>query len=208
MLICTEENRLLSISRLRVSASRAMRRPISRRRSATFISMTFIPPTPPPTSEIPPIAASKTVKSCACFRSRQLSAFDASHPPIEQGERHVIERGQAGQKVERLEDKADVAVAQIGQHVGVGAGHVDAIKLIAPRRRPVEQSEKVHQGALPRSRSGIISSSSSAASRVPRVSSCCPAAGWSNAPWDGWADGGASPKITSQRFPKPWSSWP
>jgi len=40
-------------------APRAMRMPISRRRSETFISITFITPTPPPTREMPPRAISR-----------------------------------------------------------------------------------------------------------------------------------------------------
>src|SRR5215203_1524512 len=64
----------------------------------------------------------------------------------------VLLRGQDRQKVEELEDEAELVAAQLGQLAVVEAGDVDAVELDHPRGRLVEAGEDVHQGRLARPR--------------------------------------------------------
>ena len=63
---------------------------------------------------------------------------------------HVLQRARPRKQVERLEDEADHAVAQVRALVGGGAGDLVAVQPVLAGGRVVQAAEDVHQGALPR----------------------------------------------------------
>ena len=58
-----------------------------------------------------------------------------------------MERRRAGQQVEGLEDKADLAVADAGQFIVVELGDKVAIESVAALGWRVEAADLVHQGS-------------------------------------------------------------
>ncbi len=100
------------------------------------------------------------------LRRPVVQAVAQAHPPQHRGsrvvrpahtghlqrQRGVVERAQAGQQVEALEDDADAVAPQVGQAVGVERGEVDAVDADAAGGRPLEPRQQQQQRGLARAR--------------------------------------------------------
>src|SRR5260370_4769456 len=71
---------------------------------------------------------------------------------VEQRQFDVLERGRAREQIETLEDEADAAAADCGEFLLSERRDVNAFERIMPAGRPIETSEDIHQGRLPRPR--------------------------------------------------------
>ena len=77
-----------------------------------------------------------------------LPSLRPAHAAVDQRQPDVVQGAGAAEQLERLEDEADGAVAQLGQ-LGVGEGRdVAAADPQQPVGRPVQAAEQVHQRRL------------------------------------------------------------
>lgn len=67
---------------------------------------------------------------------------------VDERQLDVLEQVEAGQEVEGLEDEADVDVARLGALAFVEAGYVSPAEEVVAARRPVQESENVHERRL------------------------------------------------------------
>ena len=67
---------------------------------------------------------------------------------VDQRQLHVVQRGGAGQQVERLEDEADLLVPDPGERVVAQLRHPVAVEPVLAARRAVEAADQVHQRGL------------------------------------------------------------
>ena len=67
---------------------------------------------------------------------------------LQQGILDVLGCGEDRQEIERLEDEADGATAQIGEFVGRLAADVDAVDVDTPRCRGVDTADEIEQRRL------------------------------------------------------------
>src|ERR1700687_4881971 len=71
---------------------------------------------------------------------------------VEERELDVAPRGELGQQVELLEDKADPPVADVRKLFRVQPAHIVAAKPVTARRGSVQATQDVHQRRLARPR--------------------------------------------------------
>jgi len=74
------------------------------------------------------------------------------HAAIQQGQCHVIKGAGAGQQIEMLEDKADLAIAHSRQFVAREPGYLLVAQPVVAGCGAVEAAEQVHESGLARSR--------------------------------------------------------
>ncbi len=77
-----------------------------------------------------------------------LEPFGLHDALVGQGQRDVFERGEARQKVKRLEDKTNMVAAGLGQSIGTQPRDQPATKGVATMSGAVEQTNNVHEGGF------------------------------------------------------------
>ena len=82
-------------------------------------------------------------------RPRPVAALRAAGAPEQEGERDVLEGGEPGHEVERLEDEPDLLPADGGPLRAGQPGDLAAADPDRARRRRVETADEVEDGALP-----------------------------------------------------------
>src|SRR5215472_17487804 len=85
-------------------------------------------------------------------RDRAAPAVPCPKPRIDQRQLHVVQGGAAGDEVEALEHKTDLAVADLGQLPGVERRDVHPVEQVPAAAGQVQAAEDVHQRALARAR--------------------------------------------------------
>ena len=91
-------------------------------------------------------AAARPTSASARMARRWRSA--RLTPGVGERQLDVGQRARARDEVEALEDEADLAVAQVGELVLVGAADVEAVEPVDAAGRHVQAAEDVHQRAL------------------------------------------------------------
>src|SRR6267378_1615706 len=76
---------------------------------------------------------------------RPDAARGATEPRVNQRQLHVVQRGRTGKQVERLEDEADLLVADPGQLIVGQIGDLLSVEPILPCGRRVETADQVHE---------------------------------------------------------------
>src|SRR2546422_2369841 len=89
----------------------------------------------------------------ALQRPRRLRATRLRpEPRVDERQLHVVQGGRAGEQVERLEDEADLLVADPGQLIVGQIGDLLPVEPVLAAGRRVEAADQVHERRLPRAR--------------------------------------------------------
>jgi hypothetical protein len=85
-------------------------------------------------------ALERFVDSRAPLRARQS--------PINQGQLHVFPDAQLAEQVERLEDEADLPIAEARPSAAIERANVHAVQSVSARGRLLQQAQDGEQGRL------------------------------------------------------------
>jgi hypothetical protein len=67
-------------------------------------------------------------------------------PSVEQRKLDIFARGSTRQEIKALENKPELAVADIGQLIAIQMRDVCVIEKILSTRRPIKTAEQIHEG--------------------------------------------------------------